>query len=70
MVVGLLIEYFYMLILVLNAVLFTLGFFFIFMVIASRICKRFLLLFLFMIFVLLIRIFLIPGGLIFFSVFN
>ena len=46
----------------LNTILFIISFF-IFMLIASRICKWFLLLFLYMIFVLLIRIFLISGDL-------
>ena len=52
---GYLLNTFDMFILVVNAILFIVVFFFI--VIASKICKRFLLLFLCMIFVLLIRIF-------------
>ena len=56
-------DTFNMSICVVNTILF-IGFFLnIFIVIASKICKRFLLLFSYMIFVLLIRIFLLSGDL-------
>ena len=57
---GDLLKIFKMLILVLNAILFIIIFFY-FIVIASRICKLVLLLILYIIFVLLSRVFLISG---------